>query len=196
MALTTWTPFLRPRLPSSEGGPNSVNCLPTSMVKMSKHSLLCRGGKPLTECCGSLWEVHVLFRVPTLLARTHPQPHPLLLRTAAHIWVDNVDRADDSQGFWDSWAREQTERLKLPGYPLATLLQGALSEARQVEQVDSKGEEQSSGNSQKSKSRLQPSGSKNAGAKKRKLDDAWVSRNIVQCNCSVCSCLGHFYNLL
>lgn len=38
--------------------------------------------------------------------------------------------------------------------------------------VDSKGKEKSSGNFQKSKNRLQPSGSKNTGAKKRKLHDA------------------------
>ncbi|XP_021045191.1 ATP-dependent DNA helicase Q1 [Mus pahari] len=51
-------------------------------------------------------------------------------------------------------------------------IRDASSEACQLEQVESKGEEKSSGNFQKSKNRLQPSGSKNAGAKKRKLDDA------------------------
>lgn len=46
------------------------------------------------------------------------------------------------------------------------------SEACQLEQMDSRRERKSSGNFQKSKNRLQPSGSKNTGAKKRKLDDA------------------------
>ncbi|GAB1291409.1 ATP-dependent DNA helicase Q1 [Apodemus speciosus] len=50
-------------------------------------------------------------------------------------------------------------------------VRAASSEACQLEEVDSKGEEKSSGNFQKSKNRLQPPGSKNAGAKKRKLDD-------------------------
>lgn len=54
----------------------------------------------------------------------------------------------------------------LPGYHFVILLQAASSEACQLEQVDSKGKEKSSGNFQKS------SGSKNTGAKKRKLHDA------------------------
>lgn len=57
----------------------------------------------------------------------------------------------------------------LPGYHFVILLQAASPEACEV---DSKGKEKSSGNFQKSKNRLQPSGSKNTGAKKRKLHDA------------------------
>ncbi|XP_028735711.1 ATP-dependent DNA helicase Q1 isoform X2 [Peromyscus leucopus] len=51
-------------------------------------------------------------------------------------------------------------------------VRAASSEACQLEHADAKGEEKSSGNFQKSTNRLQPSGSKNTGAKKRKLDDA------------------------
>lgn len=59
----------------------------------------------LTECCGSLWELHVLSRVPAMLAWTHPLQHPLLLRTVAHIWVEICRQEPGCSGRLSSWGR-------------------------------------------------------------------------------------------